>query len=99
MISMEPIFLHDKWYTTIVVELPETSLLIVTGKKGYIMCGALDIDVLDKKWPDRKMPAARALGVRTIDELLEAPLESVSKAGEQLGVKQGMTGKEALQYF
>ncbi|MDA3129669.1 YunC family protein [Aliibacillus thermotolerans] len=99
MISMDPLLLHDKWYTSIVVELPETTLLIVTGEKGYIMCGALDIEVLDKKWPKRKMPAARAMGVRTIAELLEAPMESVSKAGQELGVKQGMTGKEALKYL
>ncbi|SDH61907.1 Uncharacterized protein YunC, DUF1805 family [Alteribacillus persepolensis] len=99
MIKLEPVELHNKLYTAIVVELPETSLTIVTGKKGYIMCGALDIDILNKKWPNRKMPAARALGVQTIDELLEAPLADVSKAAEALGVKKGMTGKEALYYM
>ncbi|WP_158737826.1 YunC family protein [Alteribacillus sp. YIM 98480] len=99
MMKMEPVILHDQFYTSMIVELPDTTLLIVSGEKGYIMCGALDIDVLNSKWPKRKIAAGRALGVRTIAELLEAPMESVTKAAEALGVKAGMTGKEALYFM
>ncbi|MFB4163165.1 YunC family protein [Alteribacillus sp. JSM 102045] len=99
MIKMEPVVLHDQFYTSIIVEIPDTTLLIVSGKKGYIMCGALDIDILNTKWPTRKIAAGRALGVRSIAELLEAPLESVTKAAEALGVKAGMKGKDALQFM
>ncbi|SFE94567.1 YunC family protein [Alteribacillus iranensis] len=96
MMRMEPLLLQDKMFKCMTIELPETTLLIVSGSKGYIMCGALDIDVLNTKWPKRKIAAARALGVRTMEQLLDAPLESVTKAAEELGVVKGMSGREAL---
>lgn len=60
------------------------------------MCGALDIDLLNQKLADRKIIAARAVGVRTIDDLLHAPLESVTHEAEICGIVEGMTGEEAL---
>lgn len=39
---------------------------------------------------------ARAVGVRTIEQLLEAPLESVTTGAEALGIPAGTIGKEAL---
>ncbi|NVL83890.1 DUF1805 domain-containing protein, partial [Escherichia coli] len=40
--------------------------------------------------------AGRAVGVRTIEQLLEAPLESVTIEAETLGITAGTIGKEAL---
>lgn len=60
------------------------------------MCGALDIGLLNQKLADRKIIAGRAVGVRTIDDLLKAPLESVTYEAEANGIVKGMTGKEAL---
>ncbi|WP_368783343.1 DUF1805 domain-containing protein [Klebsiella pneumoniae] len=40
--------------------------------------------------------AGRAVGVRTIEQLLEAPLESVTIEAEALGITAGTIGKEAL---
>ncbi|WP_383161596.1 DUF1805 domain-containing protein, partial [Streptomyces sp. NPDC056634] len=40
--------------------------------------------------------AGRAVGVRTIEQLLEAPLESVTIEAEVLGITAGTIGKEAL---
>jgi uncharacterized protein YunC (DUF1805 family) len=60
------------------------------------MCGALDIGLLNDRLSDRKIIAGRAVGVKTIEELLDAPLESVTKEAEKLGIKIGMKGREAL---
>lgn len=60
------------------------------------MCGALDVGLLNERLKDRKVIAGRAVGVKTIDELLEAPLESVTFEAEKLGIHKGMIGKEAL---
>lgn len=70
--------------------------MAVTAEKGYIMCGALDVALLNEKLKERKIIAGRAVGVRTIEQLLEAPLESVTTEAEAIGIKAGMTGKEAL---
>ena len=45
---------------------------------------------------NRKIVAGRAVGVRTIADLLSAPLESVTYEAENIGMKAGMTGEEAL---
>ena len=60
------------------------------------MCGALDVALLNERLSERNIVAARATGVRTIEELLEAPLESVTYTAEDLGIVAGMTGREAI---
>lgn len=79
------------------MKLPKTTLLAVSTDKGYIMCGALDVGLLNDKLADRGIVAGRAVGVRTLDELLEAPLESVTLEAEKLGIHAGMKGTDALQ--
>jgi uncharacterized protein YunC (DUF1805 family) len=96
MIHMTPLLIDGESFTAISVQLPKTTLLAVANEKGYIMCGALDVALLNEKLKDRGIVAARAIGVRTIDQLLEAPLESVTVAAEQLGIYPGMKGKDAL---
>ncbi|MGX1983532.1 uncharacterized protein YunC (DUF1805 family) [Thermolongibacillus altinsuensis] len=96
MIHMTPLLIDGESFTAISVQLPKTTLLAVASEKGYIMCGALDVALLNEKLKDRGIVAARAIGVRTIDQLLEAPLESVTVAAEQLGIYPGMKGKDAL---
>ncbi|AZV45078.1 hypothetical protein BAOM_4498 [Peribacillus asahii] len=96
MISMNPIKLKEYTFLAISVELPKTTLLVVTSDKGYIMCGALDVALLNDKLKDRRIVAGRATGVKTIDQLLEAPLESVTYEAEVLGIHRGMIGKDAL---
>ena len=97
MIEMAPLELNGHTFLSITVRLPKTNLLVVTSDKGYIMCGALDVALLNDKLKDRKVIAGRAVGVKTIEELLEAPLESVTYEAESMGVTAGMTGKEALE--
>jgi len=96
MIEMSPIELNGHTFLSISVRLPKTNLLVVTSDKGYIMCGALDVALLNDKLKDRKVIAGRAVGVKTIEQLLEAPLESVTIEAENLGITVGMSGKEAL---
>ncbi|WCK53938.1 DUF1805 domain-containing protein [Aneurinibacillus sp. Ricciae_BoGa-3] len=96
MIEMKPIEMNGKQVIAISVQLPKTTLLVVTTDKGYIMCGALDIALLNERLADRNIIAGRALGVRTIDQLLEAPLESVTFTAEQMGIVPGMKGKDAI---
>jgi uncharacterized protein YunC (DUF1805 family) len=52
--------------------------------------------LLNEKLKDRKIIAGRAVGVRTIEQLLNAPLESVTAEAEELGIHPGMIGRDAL---
>ena len=96
MITINPIEIDGIVFTAIQVEIPKTNLLIITNEIGYIMCAALDIDVLNEKLKDRKVIAGRAVGVRNIEQLLEAPLEKITDASKKYGWEVGMSGKEAL---
>jgi uncharacterized protein YunC (DUF1805 family) len=96
MIHVTPVMIDGYPFIAISVQLPKTNLLAVASEKGYIMCGALDVALLNEKLRDRGIVAGRAVGVRTIEQLLEAPLESVTVAAEELGITVGMKGKDAL---
>jgi uncharacterized protein YunC (DUF1805 family) len=95
MIDLKPIDIDGHTFLSVSVQLPKTNLLVVTNDKGYIMCGALDVALLNEL-KDRKVIAGRAVGVKTIEQLLNAPLESVTFEAEELGIVKGTIGKEAL---
>lgn|SRR5690625_3877612 len=97
MIKAEPMWIEDQGFTSVHVALPKTDLLVIHNDLGYIMCGALDVGLLDERLGDRHIIAGRAVGVRTLDELLYAPLEKVTDyAKETFGWYEGMIGKDAL---
>lgn len=96
MLDMSPIQIEDKTFIAVTLKLPKTNFMAVMNDNGYIMCGALDVALLNEKLKERKIIAGRAVGVRTIEQLLEAPLESVTLEAEQLGITTGMKGKDAL---
>lgn len=96
VLSMTPIQIEGETFIAVTLKLPKTNFMAVTNDVGYIMCGALDVSLLNEKLKDRKIVAGRAVGVRTIEQLLEAPLESVTLEAEQLGIKPGQIGREAL---
>ncbi|MGD6817302.1 YunC family protein [Metabacillus sp. 84] len=83
-------------FTAVTVKLPKTNFMAVSSDKGYIACGALDVSLLNHKLKDREIIAGRAVGVRTIEELLDAPLESITFEAAKSGISEGMTGREAL---
>ncbi|MGG3693908.1 YunC family protein [Heyndrickxia ginsengihumi] len=96
MINVFPIQLEDHTFIATSVKLPKTNLLTISNDKGYIMCGALDVGLLNSQLKDRHIVAGRAVGVKTIEQLLESPLESITFEAEKLGIHVGMVGKEAL---
>ncbi|MCM3637504.1 DUF1805 domain-containing protein [Sporosarcina luteola] len=96
MVTLTPILIGGYSFTAVTVRLPKTTLLTVSNEKGYIMCGALDVGLLNNVLADRKIVAGRAVGVKTIEQLLKAPLESVTLEAEALGIHTGMIGGEAL---
>ena len=98
MITVNPIEIEGMQFTAVSVELPKTTLLTISNEVGYIMCAALDVTIFNEipKLMERNVIAGRALGVRTIEQLLDAPLEKVTNASKEYGWKEGMTGREAL---
>jgi uncharacterized protein YunC (DUF1805 family) len=77
------------------IDLPGAPLVLARGSKGFVMCGYLDLHTAEKV----SAPAAIVRGVKTVDDLLAAPVVAVSAAATEMGVKPGMTGYEALELF
>lgn len=96
MITVRPLEIEGMHFTAVRVELPKTNLISISNEIGYIMCAALDVDVLNDVLKDRQVVAGRAKGVRSIEDLLCAPLEKITDTSKKYGWKVGMTGKEAL---
>jgi uncharacterized protein YunC (DUF1805 family) len=96
MIRIIPVRFQDVVATGIEVTLPKTTLVTVSTDKGYIMCGALDVQLLNERLSDRRIIAGRAVGVRSIEQLLDAPLEAVTQEAAALGIATGMSGRDAL---
>ncbi|MUG66181.1 MULTISPECIES: YunC family protein [Paenibacillus] len=96
MVTLLPMEVEGHTVMGVEVKLPKTTLLAVYTSRGYIMCGALDVGLLNEKLADRHIIAGRAVGVRTLEQLMEAPLESVTLEAEKMGIHPGITGKEAL---
>src|SRR5699024_10782408 len=99
MITVNPLEIEGVIFTAVRVELPKTNLLMISNEVGYIMCAALDVDVLNEKLHARQVIAGRAMGMRTIDELLDAPLEKITKitdASKNHVRKTRLTGREGL---
>lgn len=97
MVALAPVEVDGVHATAITVELPKTHLVAVTTAKGYIMCGALDVPLLNTRLAERQIVAGRAVGVRTVEDLLEAPLADVTDAARALGVAPGMKGRDAIK--
>ncbi|MCL6592768.1 MAG: DUF1805 domain-containing protein [Alicyclobacillus sp.] len=96
MVKVQPIGLQGYTLVAVEVELPKTTLLAIQAGAGYVMCGALDVQLLRDKLAERGIVAARAIGVRTLDELMNGVVESCTQAAEALGIHPGTPIREAL---
>lgn len=97
MVSMTPIQVDGVQATAVTVQLPKTSLIAITTAVGYIMCGALDVELLNTRLADREIVAGRAVGVRSVADLLEASLTDITDAARALGIVPGMKGRDAIR--
>ena len=73
--------------------LHKTTLLLIEGYKSFFMCGALDTNV----YSGREVVCGKALGVKTIEQLYNAPIVELSEYAKQKGLKVGMLVYEAFE--
>ena len=75
------------------LELQNANLIVIKAEKGYIMCGYLSMETANKL----DDVAAIVKGVKNFDAVLKAKIVEVSDSAKEIGIKEGMTGKEALE--
>jgi uncharacterized protein YunC (DUF1805 family) len=76
-----------------VIKLQKANLVLVKAKNGYLMCGYLNLEIAQKIGD----AAAIVTGVKTAEDAMKAQIKSLTTAARDLGVKEGMTGAQALE--
>ena len=71
----------------------DSKLLIITGNKGYIMCGYLNINTAQK----RDDVACIVTGVKTIEDILNSKIVALTSKAQQLGISMNMEVKKVLE--
>jgi uncharacterized protein YunC (DUF1805 family) len=95
MINTREIKVNNTTVQGVEIQLPNAVLVIAAAKNGFVMCGYLNIDAAER-FND---PAAIVKGVKNIDELFAGKVVAVTSAAKKLGVREGLTGAQALYLF
>lgn len=88
------------------IQYPKCKLLSLTVQDvGFIMCGVLGPENLDAAHLERKIIAAKIEGEPILKgmknpiefrDLLEGKITGLTVGAEEIGIKKGMTGEEAI---
>jgi uncharacterized protein YunC (DUF1805 family) len=70
-----------------------TSLILLIGSKGYVMCGYLNL-MTARKFKD---VAIKIVGVSTIEQSLNTVVHSCSPAARRLGIYKGQPIRDILE--
>jgi uncharacterized protein YunC (DUF1805 family) len=73
-------------------DMGHAPLLVIRARKGFVMCGYLDMDIANKLGD----AAVRVTGVNSFEDVLNAKAVDVSEPAKLLGITVGMQAKEAL---
>jgi len=93
----EKIKLSEKTADGYVVDFGPVKLVFARTDKGIVGCGIIDVGTFEKfNFPAVKVKAAQG-SINTLDDLLKAKAVAVNGPASNLGIKNGMTGKEALE--
>ncbi|MFH1856340.1 MAG: YunC family protein [Candidatus Omnitrophota bacterium] len=81
-----------------VIPIGTLNLVSVVTNVGMVGCGAFDVSALDKfNYPAAIVKPAKGNSIAGIEDLLQGIIKDVNEAAVRLGVKVGMSGKEALE--
>ncbi|MBP2133535.1 uncharacterized protein YunC (DUF1805 family) [Methanomicrobium sp. W14] len=91
--------INEKEAEGFVIPIGKVSLVFMKTEKGMIGCGAFDVGALEKfGYPAAKVkPAGNS--VKDINDLLSGEIAAANSSAEKLGIKKGMSGKEAAAFI
>jgi uncharacterized protein YunC (DUF1805 family) len=80
-----------------VIPLGAINLVMVITDVGMVGCGAFDVDALDGfGYPAARVKSTTGSGIASIDDLLGGEVKDANMAAKELGVQEGISGREAL---
>jgi uncharacterized protein YunC (DUF1805 family) len=90
--KMQTIKIEKGELTGYCIDLGKAPLLILQAKKGYVMCGYLNMNAANKLGDI----AGKVTGVKTFSDMLNADVIEISENAKQAGLKEGMQAREFL---
>lgn len=92
MLRYKKIKVGKKFIEGLSIKLLSKSFVLLRGRRGYVMCGYLNLKVAGKF----KDVAIKIVGVATIEEALKATVYSQTAQARKLGIYKGQPVKEVL---
>ncbi len=89
---MEKITIDGIEFNGVAVPTENATLLVITAPHGMLACGYVKIETANKLLEH----VAIVTGVKTFDDMLEAQVVQVSDPASVIGIKRGMSGRQAL---
>ena len=81
-----------------VIPLGPANLVAVITDIGLVGCGAFDVSALDSfSYPAAKVRPAHGPSITTTDDILTGIVKDANRNAMSRGIKNGMTGKQALE--
>ena len=90
---MDEISFDGKKYIALKQDIGNLPLIVVKAKKGYIACSYIDKQTAEKVGDI----AAFVSGVKNLDDLKRAKIREATTWAEDLGIREGMSVKKALE--
>ena len=80
-----------------VIPLGPVNLVAVVTEVGLVGCGAFDVMALSSfGYPAARVRPSKGSSIASIEDLLEGIIKEANPAAEKLGVRMGMSGRQAL---
>ncbi len=81
-----------------VIPLGPANLVAVKTDVGMVGCGAFDVAALDSfSYPAARVRPSVGPSITDIDDLLKGIVKEANRSAMGRGIKNGMTGKQALE--
>ncbi len=93
MLKCKKIKIANKYVEAISLRLCSKSLIILKGKKGYIMCGYLNLKAAEK-FND---VAVKVVSVSSIADVLNAKVAGLTTSAKKAGILKGESIKSVLK--
>ena len=84
---------EGKKYVALKQNMGNMPLIVVKAKNGYVACSYIDKETAEKVGD----VAAFVAGVKDVDDLMRAKIRHVTTWAENIGVREGMSVKKALE--
>ena len=89
---MDTIQLDGNTFDAITFATQNTKILVIRAAHGLLGCGYISVETAAKVGD----ALAVVSGVSSYEDMLNAAVKAISPAAEVLGVRPGMTGRDAL---